>query len=305
MKKIMYIIFSLLIFISSNIVFAGGQDCSTKYPIVLAHGVGFKPSAGTPHSFGGIIAALEAKGAKVYHTTVDSFNSTAEKARQFKAELEEILAVSKAEKVNIIAHSHGGVYARYAITHLGMADKVASLTTVATPHRGTPLADLGNNIFNIFPDLFRNLLGQDLIENIYELSEDYMENVFNPNTPDMPGVYYQSWSGQYRYINPISSIAAFASILLDLNNSTEVTNDLLDGILPHTASVIWLMSFKANDGLVPVSSAKWGNYLGTVTGPFWAEGISHLDENDRSPCLGWDAKNHWVNVVSNLKDMGY
>ena len=40
-------------------------------------------------------------------------------------------------KVNIIAHSLGGLDARQMLTHLGMGSRVASLTTVGTPHRGT------------------------------------------------------------------------------------------------------------------------------------------------------------------------
>jgi len=43
--------------------------------------------------------------------------------------------------VHIIAHSMGGLDARHMIVDLGMADKVASLTTIGTPHRGTVLAD--------------------------------------------------------------------------------------------------------------------------------------------------------------------
>src|SRR6185369_6230360 len=49
-------------------------------------------------------------------------------------------------KVNILAHSMGGLDARFAIARLGLADRVASLTTVATPHRGTALADLGKGL---------------------------------------------------------------------------------------------------------------------------------------------------------------
>ena len=44
-------------------------------------------------------------------------------------------------KVNIIAHSKGGLDARYAISKLGMAPYVASLTTMNTPHRGCRFVD--------------------------------------------------------------------------------------------------------------------------------------------------------------------
>ena len=47
------------------------------------------------------------------------------------------------EKVHVIAHSMGGLDARYMISRLGMEDRVLSLTTVGTPHRGSKYADWG------------------------------------------------------------------------------------------------------------------------------------------------------------------
>src|SRR5436190_277798 len=44
-------------------------------------------------------------------------------------------------KVIIIAHSMGGLDARYMISRLGMADRVAALVTLSTPHHGSPYAD--------------------------------------------------------------------------------------------------------------------------------------------------------------------
>ena len=42
--------------------------------------------------------------------------------------------------MNIIAHSKGGLDSKYMITKLGMEDKVASLTTLSTPHKGSIIA---------------------------------------------------------------------------------------------------------------------------------------------------------------------
>ena len=41
----------------------------------------------------------------------------------------------KNEKVNIIAHSKGGLDARYMISKLNMGEYVASLTMISSPHR--------------------------------------------------------------------------------------------------------------------------------------------------------------------------
>jgi len=45
-------------------------------------------------------------------------------------------------RVHILAHSMGGLDSRWVVAEGGMADAVASLTTIATPHRGTTLGDL-------------------------------------------------------------------------------------------------------------------------------------------------------------------
>ena len=79
---------------------------------------------------------------------------------------------------------------------------------------------------------------------------------------------------------------------------------LLKSFLPHTAAVIFFMGGGENDGLVPVSSAKWGNFLGTQAGPWYTSGISHIAEVDVDPVSGWSAPNYWVKVVAGLQEKG-
>ena len=57
-----------------------------------------------------------------------------------KEEIVKILEVEGVDKVNIIAHSKGGLDSKYMIENLGMEDSVASLTTLCTPHKGSPIA---------------------------------------------------------------------------------------------------------------------------------------------------------------------
>ena len=51
------------------------------------------------------------------------------------------LCDTNASKANIIAHSHGTLYTRYAISNLGLGSKVASYTSLCGPHRGSAVAD--------------------------------------------------------------------------------------------------------------------------------------------------------------------
>ena len=112
---------------------------NTRYPIVLVHGLGMKDTF-FMKSWGRIDRILRIQGYTVYKSRVDGFGTVAGNAAQLKAEIERILRETGAEKVNLIAHSKGGLDAKHMIQQLDMADKVASLTTLCTPHQGTPIA---------------------------------------------------------------------------------------------------------------------------------------------------------------------
>ena len=91
-------------------------------------------------SFGRIGKKLEEAGHCVYASDTDGFGTIEHNAEQLKAQIERILEKEHAEKVNILAHSKGGLDSKYMISRLGMEDRVASLTTLSTPHRGSKLA---------------------------------------------------------------------------------------------------------------------------------------------------------------------
>lgn len=111
----------------------------TKYPIVLVHGLAMKDTFFL-RSFGKIDRMLRIQGHRVYVSHVDGFGSVESNALQLKKEINDFLQETGAEKVNIIAHSKGGLDAKEMIAHLAMAGKVASLTTLCTPHKGSPVA---------------------------------------------------------------------------------------------------------------------------------------------------------------------
>jgi triacylglycerol lipase len=129
-----------------------------EFPIVLAHGIArfdilreilveklplsASELGDNLHYFKGIKSHLEVHGFEVYHTNVDFAGSVNLRAHQLSDRIKHILTGRGAEKVHIIAHSMGGLDARHMIVDLeGMADQVASLTTIGTPHLGTPVAD--------------------------------------------------------------------------------------------------------------------------------------------------------------------
>jgi len=88
--------------------------------------------------FRGVGPRLEKEGWRVVQARVPPLGPIEARARELAA----CIRAVEARKVHVLAHSMGGLDARYAIARLGLAGKVASLVTVGTPHRGTPVADL-------------------------------------------------------------------------------------------------------------------------------------------------------------------
>ena len=114
--------------------------CRTKYPILLVHGVFFRDSAYFNY-WGRVPQELERNGATLYYGNHESAGSVEECAKELSARIKEIVEQTGCEKLNIIAHSKGGLDSRSAICRYGADDYVASLTTINTPHRGCGFAD--------------------------------------------------------------------------------------------------------------------------------------------------------------------
>ena len=115
------------------------MDYNCKYPVVLVHGMMLKDFK-LYRAFRKIKDVLKDNGVHVYVSNQDGVGSIENNAKQLKEEINEILKKENAEKVNIIAHSKGGIDSRYMISMLDMEDKVASLTTLSTPHHGSNMS---------------------------------------------------------------------------------------------------------------------------------------------------------------------
>jgi triacylglycerol lipase len=115
------------------------EKYKTKYPIVLVHGMVLKDFK-IYRAFRKIRDVLKHNNISVYVTTHDGIGTIENNALQIKKEIIEILEKENVDKVNIIAHSKGGLDSRYMISKLNMDEHVASLTTLSTPHRGSKLS---------------------------------------------------------------------------------------------------------------------------------------------------------------------
>src|SRR4051812_34122137 len=117
-------------------------------PVVLHHGfMGLEFRAGPVNllsNFRGIDRGIAEAGHPLILSRVHPTAGVATRARQLKEIILrqlDILGRPKHERIIVIGHSMGGLDARYMIAKLGMADHVAALLTVTTPHHGTSYAD--------------------------------------------------------------------------------------------------------------------------------------------------------------------
>jgi len=119
----------------------------TKYPLVLAHGMGGFTALGglsIGQYFYGINANLTSNGATVFATQVASFDSSYVRGEQLRSQVNQILAITGAQKVNLIGHSQGVLDSRYVAAT--MPNNVASVTGVAGPNLGSPVADVVKSV---------------------------------------------------------------------------------------------------------------------------------------------------------------
>ncbi len=112
-------------------------------PIVLAHGLfGFRRIGLGPLTlawyFRGIPGILRAAGNRVLVTRV---HPTAGVARRSRKLAEQIDAAYPDEPIHLIGHSMGGLDAREMLSDPRWQGRTLSLTTIATPHLGSAIAD--------------------------------------------------------------------------------------------------------------------------------------------------------------------
>lgn len=254
---------------------AGAQaQGSTRYPIVLVHGLfGFDSFLGVDY-FYGIPQALRDDGARVFVAQVSAANSTEVRGEQLLTQVKNIMAVTGAAKVHLIGHSHGGPTIRYVA---GVAPQlVASATSVAGVNKGSRVADilrgtlppgsisesLANSIVTAFASLINLGSGGGSLPQMPTAALDSLTTAgaarFNQRFPQalpsgcgsgaelVNGVRYYSWTGT----QPVTNLL-----------------DALDGPL----GILSLAFGEANDGLVSACSSRLGRHLGDYR-------QNHLDE---------------------------
>lgn len=221
-------------------------------PVVLMHGFGIGASFRREGHLHDEAMHLRSRGVRAVAPNVSPYNTVRARTATWDHRLKHVLDEARADRLFLIAHSMGGLDARYLISEMGWHEVVDVLVTVSTPHRGSSVARL---ILNQ-PEAVRNWLtdmadwvGSHILEDgsanirqaLEELTPEYVTETFNPAVPDHPDVEYWSYGCQAGKGTPIPIDPIFRF----LNRSLYAEEG-------------------PNDGIVSVQSARWGRYLGTV-----------------------------------------
>lgn len=259
-----------------------------RWPVVLVHGMGgfdvirievFKRFPIRVEYFKGIADLLRRHGVPDVHTAlVPSTGSIEARAETLKAFIEEHIAPG--ERCHLIVHSMGGLDSRHYITHLGGAERVASLTTLGTPHRGSPIADVALEKLYRPAHGMANRMGMKSLMARLQASIAATHNLrpehcaeFNERTPDAPCVAYFSYGGD----PPRKAVHWVLRIAYDIMHKSETGGP--------------------NDGLVTVESAQWGVWRGTVP----ADHLSLVNWQFFAPARkAFDPKAFYVSLLEDL-----
>lgn len=224
-------------------------------PLVLIHGMfGFDQVRVGPLAridyFPGLPEAVRAAGTRVFVARLSPTAGIAERAGQLQRFID---LHCPGEQVHLLGHSMGGLDARYLIANLPAGQRVRSLTTLGTPHRGSSFADWAER--RLVP-LVRPVLDQFGVssQGFGDLTTKAMSD-FNSCVTDRPNVRYFSVAAEWkwRWSNPS-----------------------------------WHLSYPVvkrvegpNDGLISVASARWGEHFEVWPGDHmslvnWPEPFSSL-----------------------------
>ena len=262
--------------------YVSSSYAKTKYPIVFAHGLTGFIRVGT-ESFGldywhQILPDLARHGANTWATRVSPFNSNNVRGEQLLQQVEDILAITGAPKVNLIGHSQGA----HSIRYVGgiIPSNVASMTTVAGVNKGSPMADFILKTEDTGLDLALasvvNFVSGAIVWaqglNPNSFPHDSLASARSLSTPGaiafnqrFPVGIPSSACGEGAYKQNGMQLYSFTG-----NTPFNSALDASDYIMKVSSLVVGKEG--ANDGLVPVCSARFGK---TIRDNYrW----NHLDE---------------------------
>ena len=255
----------------------GTHRLKLKHPVVLVHGLGARARYGPVDYFHGLPRMLREAGNKVFTPSLTAFHTVEHRAAELRRFIE---AEIPEGKVNLIAHSFGGMDSRYLAARPDFSERIASVTTIGTPNRGTIIVDIALGIvpdqtFHI-ADWFLTFAGSSS-RAYQQLTSKYCADTFAELAPQAPGVGYFSAMSVIR-----SPVMKTALPLFWLPNRI-------------------IQRYEGdNDGFVSLHSAQLGEHICTYTGDHYSQIGQFL-----GMARGMDYMKFFEEIIKRLKREGF
>lgn len=261
---------------------------SLKYPVLLCHGYGALASLVKPSPLYDVALLLRTHNVLAFAPNIVPYAKIETRAESWERVIRDLMEQIPHQKVNIIAHSMGGLDMRYALSKLTVAEYVESFTTICTPHHGTSLAELSlktpeairsklADFFDWMGDCIYPQTKSDAIASALQLTREYVTEEFNPNVRDLGDIPYYSYTA-----------AVGCGTECSIPVITKFQNK-------HIFDCEGL-----NDGIVSVQSGRWGNHIRTAS-------LSHLEQMNLRVKNGRKSQfeDFWLEVVKMLSAEGH
>lgn len=283
-----------------------GSGSSSKplqgsYPIVLSHGIlGFDDRVGLLGGaikyWGGMDQFLRNQGAAVLTPGTNPIQSVTNRATDQKNQINTWMAANGYTKVNIIAHSQGALVSRYMISSLGMSSKVATMTSVNGVNRGTPVADIALAVIPSWLQPSINVLINGISQLVYGKTQQNIiamtssmtvanVNALNNANPNNAAIKY------FSYGSKITLPDLIQHPIMGITYPITWTGGVFNG------------QGGDNDGVVPLSSQKWGTWKGGPSYGIFTTGVDHIEAiNFAGMGQTWyDVQAYYLAMASNAK----
>lgn len=259
-----------------------------KHPVLICHGYGAIASLVKPSPLYDVAMLMRSHDTLAFAPNIVPYAKIETRAARWVRLIHKIKKQTGVKKLNIVAHSMGGLDIRFALSKLNAAPHVESYTSICTPHHGTSLAELALNTptgirdkigdfldwmgDRVYPTTKSNTMGS-----VVQLTRKYIKETFNPGVPNVHGIPYYSYS---------------SAVGKGTGHSIKVITRYQNNYIFEEEGI--------NDGMVSVESSKWGEHIKTG-------GLSHLEQmnlrvkDDRKPLFNA----FWMDVLNMLYDKGH
>lgn len=268
---------------------------SKKMPVVLVPGfMGWSRLPVFDRYMETIAQGLERDGRVVVVTQANAIANSEIRADAVVAAIARARKESGADRVLIVAHSQGGLDTRIALHRPGVAAHVGAVASLATPHRGSPVAAWGARFPSMLVDgvLIPVQWAWETAEPMPEAQRRWASSsgAFSSLAMTPAGQRLQARRGiddidASDVDVPYFSVAGFTGALASGDHSCEGGRwgvprvvDTVGPLMVFGRVIHQLEGFTlANDAIVPAASARFGVFLGCVA----ADHVDWLGWHDR------------------------